>query len=206
MKTLKINIVACLLLAATLMLSACEPKHDKGDADLSKKKLKPELAEKMSKKFVADVEYLFALHDSLEYYKRLLKARDAQDSKTTEDDGAQSAMQGDMYSPKFELSVSSWYSKEELLTYIHESQSKADSLGYTLNGFRIYIGVFPDDDEFGEKRNFLTTFISPTGYSGTQQGAFLPALFRQTKGDLGGLEPLEYGGTGEPPSSTYPQN
>lgn len=55
--------------------------------------------------------------------------------------------------PPYRLSVSSWYSLDELQSYINESKRQADSLGIDLNGFRIYVGVFPDEEIYGKKKS-----------------------------------------------------
>ncbi|WP_335966107.1 hypothetical protein [Galbibacter sp. PAP.153] len=178
--------------------------------DLSQHKLTPKLAEKLSKRYVKDMDELFAQSDSLEYYKALVKQLQEQQANTG---SGRSIKQSEPVTfkpkkPKFELSVSSWYSVDELMTYIDNSMETVEKSGGKVDGFRIYIGVFPKvgDDR---KKNTLTTFITPTGHmgSGKEEGSVLPnlAIPLYAAQDITGVDPLDYSGTGEPPSRTYPQ-
>ena len=183
------------------LMVSCQPKTEHPiTVDLSKKKLTVDEAKILSELFVKDVEHLFTASDSLEYYKRLVDQLQNKRGGAVAQQTVDSLPQG---KGKFKLSVSSWYSVDELQSYINESKKKADSLGYTLDGFRIYIGVFPNQERFGDKRDFLTTFISPTGSESKQQGGFF--VRQSVSKDLTGIAPLEYGGNGWPPNSTYPQ-
>lgn len=187
--------------ALVFLMVSCQPKTEYPiTADLSKKKLTVEEAKELSELFIKDVEHLFTAADSLEYYKRLVDEFQNKRGVAQSQQALGSLPEG---KGKFKLSASSWYSLDELQSYINESKKKADSLGYTLEGFRIYIGVFPNQERFGDKRNFLTTFITPTGSESKQQGSFFT---RQTVSkDLTGISPLEYGQGGWPPNATYPQ-
>ncbi|QLE02989.1 hypothetical protein HX109_15955 [Galbibacter sp. BG1] len=212
MKTNFLKGIPFILLSVLILGCAQSENHLAHETvDISKKKLTPELAEKLSKRFVKDIEDLFAKADSLEYYKNLLEQIQNQANQA----GAQRSVKIEPVTfqkkkPKFNLSVSSWYSTDELLTYLNESIKHVKEKGGEVDGFRIYIGVFPNEE--GKKSNTLTTFINPTGRMGAdkQEGSVVPnlikPLFFQAGGhDLLDVPPLEYGGSGEPPSSSYPQ-
>ena len=143
-----------------LSVFSCQPKPEEVSLDLSAKKIKPALAEKMSKKFVNETSKLLMLSAEQDTIKE---------------------------KPPYRLSVSSWYSLDELQSYINESKRQADSLGIDLNGFRIYVGVFPDEEIYGKKRNQMAFFISPTGNRSVQQGAFL--LQEKFPGDIPEIAP-----------------
>src|SRR5690606_8205830 len=103
---------------------------------------------------------------------------------------------------KFVLSVSNWYSLDELENFIAFSKHNARKNGYKMDGVRIYIGVLPKDDKYKDKKGYLTTFISPTGSKNTQEGGFM--LYKPSM-DLPGGSSAEYGNSGDPPAATYPQ-
>ncbi|WP_417362842.1 hypothetical protein [Galbibacter sp.] len=179
--------------------------------ELSKHKLPPTTAENMSKRYVRDMEILFAQSDSLAYYKDLnAKLMAALENKTSlkEVEELKTPMVIKPKKPKFELAVSDWYSVDQLLTYIDSSVEKVEASGGEVDGFRVYIGVFPKKGH-GEKDNYLTTFITPTGRMGDakQKGNILPLslpLYASSH-DITAVDPLEYGSDGNPPAASYPQ-
>lgn len=96
---------------------------------------------------------------------------------------------------------SSWYSIEEIEAYIAYAKQQADSLGYTLDGLRLYAGAYPDSKE---GPGLMTMFFVPTGYQNVSEGSILPT----TQGggnDLEGADGLNFGKEGHPPSANYPQ-
>ncbi|GAB4162231.1 MAG: hypothetical protein Tsb0033_20980 [Winogradskyella sp.] len=96
---------------------------------------------------------------------------------------------------------SSWYSIEEIEAYIAYAKQQADSLGYTLDGLRLYAGAYPDSKE---GPGLMTMFFVPTGYQNVSEGSILPT----TQGggnDLEGADGLNFGKKGDPPSANYPQ-
>ncbi|MCX2681494.1 hypothetical protein OOZ15_16190 [Galbibacter sp. EGI 63066] len=196
------------LLLFVLLLNSCnnEPNTIRFDpVDISKKKLNPEKASKLSKHFVKDIEELFAKADSLEYYKQMI-AKMREGNNMTK----QEPQKFTRKSPKFNLSISSWYSTDELLSYIKRSKDSVKAMGGEVDGFRIYIGVFPENDE--RKPNTLATFITPTGFipDSTQkaEGSILPNFVKPyyaVSPDITEVDAMEYGTTGEPPKATYPQ-
>ncbi|ETN95684.1 hypothetical protein SAMN04487906_0921 [Zhouia amylolytica] len=203
MKTSLHKYFALAVLAALVVtVFSCQPQQKEAaiTVDLSNKKLKPEQAKKISKKFVTDIESLFQAQDSLEYYKRLLK--EVQLKAEGKDPAREEMTEMAMAKNKFKLSVSSWYSVDELQSYINESIKKADTLGYSVDGFRIYIGVFPDEDQYGSKKNTLTTFITPTGVRNVQKGSFM-MLPPPSSDDIEEVDPIEYGGQRDPPDAPY---
>lgn len=203
-----------LFLVGSLLSSCTQPEAgvlNYQPVDLSKHKLSPEKAENLSKRYVRDMEILFAQSDSLVYYKELTaKLKAALENKTSLKEISDLKKPGVIQSakPKFELAVSDWYSVNELLTYIGKSMETVKLNGGKVDGFRVYIGVFPKKGE-GEKDNTLTTFITPTGTMGgeNQKGDILPLSYPlyAVSSDITAVDALEYGSDGNPPSASYPQ-
>lgn len=95
---------------------------------------------------------------------------------------------------------SSWYSLEDLENYLAYAKNQADSLGYKMDGIRVYAGAH------GEK-GLTTMFLVPTSNSKIQKGSTSPfgIMTQGGSGDIGGADPLNGGGDGNPPSHNYPQ-
>lgn len=96
---------------------------------------------------------------------------------------------------------SSWYSIDEIESYISYAKQQADSLGYTLDGLRLYAGAYPDTKE---GPGLMTMFFVPTGSKKVSEGAIIPTL-QGGGNDLQGADGLNKGSGGEPPSANYPQ-
>jgi hypothetical protein len=96
---------------------------------------------------------------------------------------------------------SSWYAIDEIRSYIEYAQRQADSLGYTLDGLRIYAGAHPDTKE---GPGLMTMFFIPTGTKNTSKGSMLNSLQRGGE-DIEGGKGLNMGGQGDPPGANYPQ-
>ena len=97
---------------------------------------------------------------------------------------------------------SSWYSLEEIESYIAHAKQQADSLGYTLDGLRLYAGAYPDTKE---GPGLMTMFFVPTGSKNVSEGSMLPTVQGGGSNDLEGADGLNRGSGGEPPSANYPQ-
>ncbi|MCB0398988.1 MAG: hypothetical protein KDD26_05070 [Winogradskyella sp.] len=97
---------------------------------------------------------------------------------------------------------SSWYSIEEIESYIAYAKQQAGSLGYTLDGLRIYAGAYPDTKE---GPGLMTMFFVPTGSKIVSEGSMLPTVQGGGSNDLQGADGLNRGSGGEPPSANYPQ-
>lgn len=216
MKTnqMKVFLTSFLIVGSLLSSSCSQPNEgilNYQPVDLSKNKLSPKKAENLSKRYVRDMEILFAQSDSLVYYKELTnRLKAALENKTTPEQ-ISDLKKTDLIrprKPKFELAVSDWYSVDQLLTYIDKSIETVESSGGKVDGFRVYIGVFPKKGE-GDKDNTLTTFITPTGTMGdvNQKGSIssLSLPLRAVSSDITAVDPLEYGSDGNPPSASYPQ-
>lgn len=207
--------LSAFVFVVTLLFSSCTQKGEGilsyTPVDLSKHKLSPSKAENLSKRYIKDMNLLFAQSDSLEYYKNLtakLKSELENETSGKKSSNLKQAIDFKSKKPKFELAVSDWYSVDELLTYIGKSIYTVEASGGKVDGFRVYIGVFPAKGE-GEKNNTLTTFITPTGTMGdTQQKGNMLNLslpFYAVSPDITSVNPLEYGSDGNPPSANYPQ-
>lgn len=91
---------------------------------------------------------------------------------------------------------SSWYSFEDMENYLAYTKNQTDSLGYSIDGIRIYFAAYGD-------KEYSTLFLVPTGTKKTAKGQnnFLPP----TSGDIPGAGVLNDGSDGHPPSANYPQ-
>lgn len=97
---------------------------------------------------------------------------------------------------------SSWYALEDINNYIKYADSQATSMGYTLNGLRIYAGAHASTPK---EAGLTTMFFIPTGYKTTAEGSMIPITMRQGVGDIPGGNGLNRGTSGVPPGANYPQ-
>ncbi|MDG4715409.1 hypothetical protein [Winogradskyella marincola] len=97
---------------------------------------------------------------------------------------------------------SSWYSIEEIESYIAYAKQQAGSLGYTLDGLRLYAGAYPDTKE---GPGLMTMFFVPTGSQNVSEGSIMPTAQGGGSNDLKGADGLNIGQHGFPPSANYPQ-
>ncbi|XLS30653.1 hypothetical protein ACJD0Z_07455 [Flavobacteriaceae bacterium M23B6Z8] len=178
---------------------SCE-KYPELPASVERKLIKEDVARKLSEGFVERIKKLQSLEETVQKYASV--ARKEQSSIDSE---ALKAIYSSETHPRFELSASSYYTLEELESYIEYAKREAAKQKINLEGFRIYMGLFPDDDNFENKKNFLTVFITPTGNSATQEGAFMTNTAFDGS-DITTIGSLEYGGNGNPPSTTFPNN
>jgi hypothetical protein len=102
---------------------------------------------------------------------------------------------------------SSWWSLEDIQNYLAYAENQADSLGYEMNGIRVYLGVYPGNAPNG-KADYTTMFIVPTGkklHSGSNFNLFNFSTLAGG-GDIPGGDGINDGGNGYPPDASYPQN
>jgi hypothetical protein len=100
---------------------------------------------------------------------------------------------------------SSWYSLADVRTYLTSAEQQAKTLGYTMNGVRIYLGAHADS---GTEVGYTTMFFIPTGTQITAEGSM--SFFNMmpppvNPPDIPGGNGLNGGSDGMPPSSNYPQ-
>lgn len=96
---------------------------------------------------------------------------------------------------------SSWYSLEDLENFIALAKEQADTLGYTMNGVRLYLGKNKPIDKLP---GYSTMLFVPTGHLNTSEGNMLN-LARQESNDIPGANGLDKGTSGQPPGANYPQ-
>lgn len=96
---------------------------------------------------------------------------------------------------------SSWYALDELKSYLNYAELQADSLGYTLDGLRIYAGAYPDTRN---ETGLMTMFFIPTGTKNTSEGSLF-VIPQGGSGDIEGANGLNKGSQGVPPGANYPQ-
>lgn len=102
---------------------------------------------------------------------------------------------------------SSWWSLEDVQNYLTYAQNQANSLGYEMDGIRVYLGVYsgnaPED-----KADYTTMFIVPTGkklHSDSNFNLLNFSMFIGGEGDIIGADGFNDGPTGYPPDAEYPQ-
>lgn len=101
-----------------------------------------------------------------------------------------------------------WYSLEELENYINYIKTKGIEKGIEVNGIRFYIGVYPEDVvKYKEKAGLTTIFLSPTKKktSNISERSLVDTSSVEENIDVTEIEPLNYGGYGNPPKITYPK-
>lgn len=109
-----------------------------------------------------------------------------------------------------------WYSIEELENYINYVKTQGATKGYKVNGIRMYLGTYPNENEYGKKKGMTTIFLTPTGNKiEVEKGNFLDIdLVAQEstttsstdENDIDEINPLNFGTMGHPPKMVYPTN
>ncbi|AUC81241.1 hypothetical protein [Lacinutrix sp. Bg11-31] len=102
---------------------------------------------------------------------------------------------------------SSWWSLKDMQDYLKYAENQSEELGYTMDGIRVYLGAYPDE-EVDSKRTvgYTTMFMVPTSSEIEQvhqKGG--SAVDAKDGGDVPGGDPLNDGSAGNPPSANYPQ-
>ncbi|MBO3117465.1 hypothetical protein J4050_11945 [Winogradskyella sp. DF17] len=96
---------------------------------------------------------------------------------------------------------SSWFALEDVEGYIQFAKKEAGTLGYTLDGLRVYLGSYPNSK--GET-GLTTVFFIPTGKQNVSDGSMF-TLPQGGGSDIPGGSGLNRGSSGQPPSNNYPQ-
>ena len=99
---------------------------------------------------------------------------------------------------------SAWWSLEDIQNYLAYAENQADSLGYEMNGIRVYLGVYPGNAPNG-KADYTTMFMVPTGKKSHAEANFnfLNYSMLAEGGDIPGADGFNEGEPGQPPSSGY---
>ena len=95
---------------------------------------------------------------------------------------------------------SSWFALKDIETYLHYAKNQANDLGYQLDGLRVYLGSYPNQNG---QSGLTTMFFIPTGIPKIDEGTIMS--WRQGSNDIPGGDGLNKGSNGNPPSSNYPQ-
>ena len=90
---------------------------------------------------------------------------------------------------------SSWYSLDDLRSFLDSAEAQAKELGYEMDGVRIYCGAYPT---LKGQAGYSTSFIVPTASNkiGEEGG---------DNHDIQGANCLNFGQSGTPPGGNYPQ-
>ncbi|WP_194768671.1 hypothetical protein [Tamlana sp. I1] len=87
------------------------------------------------------------------------------------------------------------FSLEEIENYLAYAKNQSDSLGYTMTGVRVYLGVY-GKNAGQTKKNLSTMFIVPTGNKSKAKAATLNLSFFGDDEDIP-VSPLNRGQGGE---------
>lgn len=96
---------------------------------------------------------------------------------------------------------SAWWSIDDIEAYIKHARAQATTLGYDLNGIRVYLGAYPD---VSKDVGYTTMFLAPTGVPSVSEGSSAN-LKAANNGDVPGGDVLNSGEAGDPPAANYPQ-
>ena len=102
--------------------------------------------------------------------------------------------------PKEKDAISSWFSIDELKSFIKDCENSKED----VNGFRVYFGAYGKKEK--EKKNLSTVFIVPTKPKvGAMQKDGVEGGDDEGGTDIAELGGLNNGSNGYPPSAQYPQ-
>ena len=99
---------------------------------------------------------------------------------------------------------SSWWSLKDVRDYLNYVENQTKELGYTMNGVRVYLGVYGGKAPNG-KADYTTMFLVPTGRKSVSQGSMINLTWQGGNKDIPEGDALNDGDDGIPPSATYPQ-
>lgn len=89
---------------------------------------------------------------------------------------------------------STFWNIDDIQNYIRYAKKSSDSLGYTMTGMRVYLGVYGEDAD-KNKKNLTTMFIVPTGHKTISKASTLNFSFQSN--DNLPVPPLNKGAGGD---------
>ncbi|WP_299888071.1 hypothetical protein [uncultured Lacinutrix sp.] len=99
---------------------------------------------------------------------------------------------------------SSWWSLDDIENYLAYAKHQTDSLGFPMDGVRVYLGAYPDTKvDSTTVVGYTTMFMVPTSSKLNIKGGSGAAY--RAGGDVSGADGLNDGYGGNPPSANYPQ-
>lgn len=90
---------------------------------------------------------------------------------------------------------SSWFSIAELKAYIAHIESEAKVKSINIDGIRLYMGAYSNNEIDSSKNNLSTIFLTPTSKNNTTQKS----------DDVTKIEGMNLGNMGRPPKKKYGQ-
>ena len=106
-----------------------------------------------------------------------------------------------------------WYSIEELESYLYYAKCEAKKSNKEINGIRFYLGVYPNDTVvYKHKAGLTTIFLSPTMKrinvvkNSNKMQSLRARAATEDNVDVTEVQPLNFGGMGNPPKVEYPSN
>ena len=106
--------------------------------------------------------------------------------------------------PSKKDAVSSWFSLDDLKEYIAYVETEGKAKNIRINGLRVYFGAYAKNIKKANKDALSTVFFVPTTpkVGSLQKDGVLDG---DGGSDVDGIDGLNNGTTGQPPSATYPQ-
>lgn len=106
--------------------------------------------------------------------------------------------------PNEKDAISSWFSIEDLKGYIAYVEAEGKAKNITVDGLRVYFGAYSKNDKKEDKKALSTVFLVPTQAKvGSLQNDGAAAV--ASSSDIEGIDGMNSGGLGFPPSAEYPQ-
>lgn len=93
-----------------------------------------------------------------------------------------------------------WFSLEEIERYIAYVKDNGVEKGFTVDGIRIYLGVYPETEY--KNAGYTTVFLTPTGMA-NQVMLVRERSLQSDSPDITEIEPLNFGSMGNPPKLNY---
>lgn len=100
--------------------------------------------------------------------------------------------------------LSSWFSLDDLKAYISKVEKEGKDRGIDVNGLRVYFGAYSETLDNPEKKGYATVFFVPTQPKINVE-AEKNLMDEDESSDIEGMDPLNEGTVGYPPSAVYPQ-
>ncbi|WP_299779807.1 hypothetical protein [uncultured Formosa sp.] len=100
-----------------------------------------------------------------------------------------------------------WFSIEEIESFLEYTKYEAENLldkKYTVNGVRVYLATYPENNPDQYKAGYTTVFMVSTYDATISKSSVFPVNTVLKIADIPEGSPLNEGELGRPPSSTYP--
>ena len=96
------------------------------------------------------------------------------------------------------------FTLEDMRNYLDFAENEAKTLGYNMDGIRVYFGAYGDNETNG-KAGQATVFLVPTGDKMISEASMLFFQSENVSSDIPNAPSLNMGEDGNPPEANYPQ-